>query len=233
MGVYLNTFRTEHKTALLNGEKVKVYAYRYLCRSGDEEPCWSNGYRRHAAMMRAQCERAQNKFDKIKPQYAVGVCDDNEWAGIVYTDLPGALHYDDGSLGKTMVGFLRALPRGYVISPEYHGQNDNFMCCGHSFIRRYVDIIEDNQIKRRIKSYYCKAEMAEITPEQFDAWRDKYEPAYLAECKRINDEAEAARKKAAEDHAKAVQAKKEAKDAEIRAARESLARLEQERMAIY
>lgn len=233
MGVYLNTFRTEHKTALFNGEPVKVFAYRFLCRANDIDDFWGER-KRHSALLRSQCERATEKFDTLKPIYAVEIHEDS-WDGArVYTALPGASHYDTEALSSQQVGFLRQLPGGHrknggwVITGERHAEN-NPIYCGLTFTRRYVERVALGvPYSLTVKSYQCQLNGAELTPAQFEAWKVTAEVEYLAKCQAAQVERDT---KAAE-RAKLIQAKRDAKNVEIQAARERVTELERERSLI-
>lgn len=232
MGVYLNTFRTEHKTALFDGQQVKVYAYRFLCRANDIDDFWGERKRR-SALLRSQCEQASNRFDAIKPAFAVGIFEDS-WDGArVYTDLKGGSHYDTEALSAQAVGFLRQLPGkrangGWVITGERHGE-DSPIYCGLTFARRYVERVALGvPYSMTVKSYRCQMNGAELTPAQFDAWRVTAEVEYLAKCQAAQVERDAQ----ATESAKLVQAKRDAKNAEIQTARERVTELERERTLI-
>lgn len=233
MGVYLNTFRTDHKTALYNGEPVKVYAFRFLCKAQDVDN-WGNPWgRKSATLLRSQCEQAQARFDTHKPAFVISAGDKgDEWGGIVYANPTGACHYDTEALTKEPVGFLKQLPGkhangGWVITGEQHGE-DNPMYCGLTVRRAYVErVARGVPYSMTVKSYRFSNGTV-FTPDQFEAWKVEAEKVYVANCQKAQAEREA---KDAET-ARQVQAKRYAKNAEIQTARERVAQLEHERTLI-
>lgn len=235
MGVYLNTFRTESKTALFNGEPVKVFAYRFLCRANDAEPGIFSRNSRRANLLQAQCEQAAKRFDAHKPAFAACVFEDS-WDGVtIYANPKGACHYDTEGLTKEPIGFLCQLPgkraydkgaKGWVITGERHGE-DNPMVAGLTVRRSYIERLHAGAYSLTPKSYRFSNGTV-FTPDQFAAWRVTAEAEYLAACQRAQ-EAQAAKDA---ETARLRQVKVDAKNAEILAARETLAKLERERTLI-
>lgn len=182
MGVYLNTFRTEHKTALFNGQPVKVYAYRYLCKAQDVDD-WGNPWgKKSARLLRVQCDQAGKRFDTLKPVYATEVFEDR-WEGLVYINLRGALHYDTEALTKEPVGFLRQLPGrgGWIISNERHDE-DSPMHCGLTVRRAYVEHVALGvPYSLTVKSWTFSNGVV-FTPDQFEGWLAVEQPKYVASC---------------------------------------------------
>ncbi len=242
MGVYLNTFRTEFKTALFQGQPVKVFAFRFLCKAQDVDDYASPYGRKSAALLRSQCDRAQSRFESIKPAFACQVADithagTDSWEGIVYANPKGACHYDTEALTKEPVGFLVKVvgsqayangAKGWVITGERHGEVCGIMVAGHKFTRRHVERIHGGKYSQTVKSYRCETNGAELTPEAFEAWREKAQVEYVTNW----EKAETERKAKETAFALRVQERRDAKNAEIQAARDLLARLESERAQI-
>jgi hypothetical protein len=228
MGVWLNTFRTEHKNATLpNGETVKVYAYKFLCRAGDEDDgIWSRGGRR-AGLLQSQMSTAVEKFFELKPTYAASVYND-EWNGLVVRKgLKGAIWYDTEDFATETVGFLEKIGRSWHVV-DRQLQEDYPMIAGHTFTRQYTERVVDGKIVRTTNFYRFQATGVQMTEAQMVEWQATAVPEYVASCEanqaklnRLADEAAAARK-----------AKLDAKDKEIAAARDRLNQLTLERSSL-
>jgi hypothetical protein len=225
MGVYLNTFRTSHKTATHNGQPIKVYAYRYLCKAGDEDRGFSRSDRR-AHLMQASMEHASKLFDDHKPQFAALVYEERWENAIVMSGPKGACHYDSESFGTGVVGFLVKQKRKWVVTTERQSSDHPF-ALGLPVTRQYTEQIVEGRIVQIAKSYTF-SNGVEMNKEQFEDWKAKAEPEYVAKClqkqaeqTRLNEEAAAAR-----------QAKIASKDVEINDTRQRLNQLKQERAAI-
>lgn len=226
MSVYLYTFRTENKTALFEGNPIKVYAYRFLCRAQDIDG-YSYHDNRRRRLLQSNTERASNLFDHLKPAFIATIHDDNWDGAIVYAGPKGACWYDSDPWNLKAVGFLRKHGKGYIVFPEKNGE-DYPIFCGHTFSRRYVEYVDDGEVGRTILGYTCHTNGANLTPAQFEEWRTQAEPAYLAECQKKREEREAADAEAS----RIRQEKLAAKDKEITEARERLNALTHERAMI-
>lgn len=227
MSVYLYTFRTENKTALFDGNPIKVYAYRFLCKAQDIDGLTDWDYSKRKKLLQVNAARSADLFAEHKPAFIATVHDDNWNGAVVYADPKGALWYDSDPWTLKAVGFLRKHGKGYVIFPEKNGE-DYPIFCGHTFSRRYVEYVDDGEVERTIRGYICHANGANLTPAQFEEWRTQAEPAYLAECQKKREE-----RKAADAEASRIrQEKLAAKDKEIAEARERLNALTHERAMI-
>jgi hypothetical protein len=231
MGVYINTFRTEHKNASFDMKTVKVYAFRYLCRMDDADDSFGRKTRR-TALLKSNMQKAGEKFDEIKPEYVALVHEDSWENATVVTGAKSGVNYDTEGIGETVVGFMHLIRRGggrrfWSISSVRYGA-DHPMALGVRFRREYLERVVDGKIVRVNQKYRDEVDGVEFTEEQFQAWKTANEPWYLEACQRAADEQ--AKKDAA---AAAVrQAKIAAKDAEITEAQNRLNQLRQERAAI-
>jgi hypothetical protein len=225
MGVYVNTFRTDHKVVEINGQRVKVYAYRYLCRHGDEDPWRST---RRSRLLQASIEGSAQRFAEHKPTFA-GLVHENDWTNtVVYSNPKGGVWYDTEAFpGEAIVGFLIRKGRGWTLQTERRGEDFPF-AAGYKFTRRYTQRVVAGDIQRTNDVYICQANNVEMTEAQFLEWKAKAEPEYLAACQKLADD----RKREEEQVAAARQARLTAKDTEIADATRRLQELQIQRAAI-
>ncbi len=228
MGTYVNTFRTENKTAILpGGRPVKVYASRYLCNLRDTDDHWGERKRR-ASLMQASMDRSASLFAEHRPAYIAGVYE-NRWEGAnVYAEPKGAIWYDCDAFPGRLVGFL-SLPagkRGYTIVTERRGESQ-VTIAGNRFTRRYVERVADGKLTQTVLAY-VDAKGQTFTPEQIDAWRGPAEAQWVAACQAQEDARREVERVAHEERI----ARQAAKDAEIAQVVAQLEALRRERVAI-
>lgn len=228
MGVYLNTFRTEHRNAWLDSKTfVVVHAMKYLCRAGDEDTVFAHD-RKHAKLLQTNIDGCTSRFNEIKPTH-IALVHKDDWEGaVVHANPTSAVYYDsDPFPAGPIVGFLaRKGGRGWTISTSKMGQ-DRPMYCGLQVDRVYIEEIVDGKIVRTNQKYRF-SNGVEMTEEQFQAWHAKAQPEYLAACQKARDEEQ----KRSDEAAAAKQQKLAAKDAEITAAMDNINKLRQERQHI-
>lgn len=150
MGVYINTFRTEHKKVSFEGAQVNVHAFRYLCRANDADSCFGANARR-ARLLQSNMEKASERFDKIKPTYAAHV-HDKDWNDVtVVTDIKSGVNIDTDSIGK-IVGFLWKSKRGgWTISFTRFGK-DFVIKDGNRYAREYTERVVDGAVVKTTDS---------------------------------------------------------------------------------
>lgn len=210
MGVYINTFRTEYKTARLNGSPVAIYASRYLCRLNDADDHWGERSRR-AALMQASMERASTLFAQHKPAFIASVFE-NDWKGAtVYANPTGAIWYDCDAFPGVMVGWLdKAAGRAswHIIAERQVSHNVSI--AGHTFTRHNRQRVVNGDVQE-VLLYWTDAKGQTFTAKQIEDWRGPAEAewlAALAKQKAEQDERDRAAAKLRAD-------KQAAKDAEI------------------
>jgi hypothetical protein len=228
MGVYINTFRTSHKMAEFNGQRIKVYAFKYLCLLQDADDHWGERKRR-AALMQSNMEQARAKFEEHKPAF-IGLVHEDDWEdAVIHSDPKAGVWYDtEGIPAGPVIGFLKLKEgrRKWFISLERRGEDFPF-ALGTRFTRRYIERVVNGEIVRT-NLLYIAPNAVQMTEEQFLKWKELNEPDYLAACQRYMDE----QKRLETEAAAARKARADAKDSEIAAATQHLQQLQRERASV-
>lgn len=231
MGVQVNTFRTVHKNALLDGKSVLVYCYGWLCKHGDESDRWSS-YKTRARMLQSHINQASDRFSVIKPQYAIESDSKKDWNGAkVYTNLKSGVHYDTEPLSDTVVGFLKSYGHTWSILKDWY-YDDSSMYAGHLVKKKVRADVVDGKVVTTYLSYTFPNGTV-CTPAEFEAWRVPAVEQYAEACRKVREEQDRKNAEAAAEATRIRNEKITAADAQLAAAQEALNKAKQARAAIY
>jgi hypothetical protein len=116
MGTYTSTFRSDFKKATINGETVKVYPYRFLCRPQDFSPSFWGEDKRRAALLVGRATAAEKAFERHQPKYVTYVCDDikghESWdRAHVWANPISASYTDSRPFPAEAIGYLKVVGR--------------------------------------------------------------------------------------------------------------------------
>src|ERR1035441_7616212 len=78
MGTYVYGLSGDFKNASLNGQKVRVCAYRFLYKESFDGP---------SQRLRKKAQRAEERLDRLNPAYAATV-HEQEWDGVIVYEGP-------------------------------------------------------------------------------------------------------------------------------------------------
>jgi hypothetical protein len=170
--------------AQLADSLVTVYAYRFLCRLGDNEDRWGKWTPR-ARMLKAHTERAIERFETVKPRFVAGVFENN-WDGAnVYSNPKGAVWYDCDAFPGTLIGFLAKRGHNWAITTSFVRQTGHIVA-GQTVIHNYLSIVENGEYKEQDVSYVVDDRT--MTPAEFLLWKVPAVNAYLDKCQREQNE---------------------------------------------